>query len=269
MISAFGGYAAGVATRTAWQLWQLFGFVFAVAYLMQLAGSMIRRGGLGLMGRAYWYLVAPGVAMHETGHAAGCIVTWTKILKFVPFKPSGTTLGYVSHETRRGWIGAVTELVIATGPIWFGSLVIMVLTKLMAGSLPVGEWSGYFAAGRIPGVIGYVEGVFFAAFDCLGGAALAGDATGAFFWIWLYLVFCIASEIGLSNTDIAGMRGGILVIGLAFLAVNAVPSVGGAVTAGVFRLMPSLFRVHVLMVSVLMINIAIALVVWPIGRLRS
>ena len=268
MMSSLTGYLGGVIVRTAWQLWQVFGFVFATAYLMQLVGKMIRRSGLGIMGRGYWYFVAPGVACHETGHAAGCIITGLKITEFVPFRIEGDTLGYVVHERRSGWTGAISDFVVATGPIWFGSIVIMLLTKLMAGEVAVGRWSEYFEEESVPGVIEYARIAFLAALDCVKGAAATGDFASVLFWVWLYLVFCIASEIGLSDVDISHMWGGIALIVFAVFALNVIPPIGNAATIATTKIMPGLFRIHVLMLAALVINLAIALIAWLAGRFR-
>ena len=113
----------------------LLGVPFGFALLLQWIGGGIRKSGVSRLGMAYWYLVSPGVACHETGHALGCLFTFCRITKFVPFRlGEDGTLGYVQHESKSGWKGAVSNLVIATGPIWFGCIVIVALTRLFAGT---------------------------------------------------------------------------------------------------------------------------------------
>ena len=91
MTSAFG--------RTLWQFAALFAVPCVLAVALQWVGAKIRRNGVGWLGNAYWYLVAPGVACHETGHAAGCLLTGCRIVKFVPFTRSDDKrLGYVLHD---------------------------------------------------------------------------------------------------------------------------------------------------------------------------
>ncbi len=96
------GYIAAALVRTVAEWLLLFGGVFALAVALWFVSQAIRGYGAGLLGRRYYYLVAPGVACHETGHALGCVLTGTKILEFVPFRPEGNTLGYVNHEVRPG-----------------------------------------------------------------------------------------------------------------------------------------------------------------------
>ena len=47
----------------------LLGVPFGFALLLQWIGGGIRKSGVSRIGKAYWYLVSPGVACHETGHA--------------------------------------------------------------------------------------------------------------------------------------------------------------------------------------------------------
>ena len=116
----------------------LLGVPFGLALLLQWIGSGIRKSGVSRLGNAYWYLVSPGVACHETGHALGCLLTFCCITKFVPFRiGEDGTLGYVQHEVKSGWKGTVSNLVIATGPIWFGCIVIVALTRRFAGTAMV------------------------------------------------------------------------------------------------------------------------------------
>ena len=51
--------------------------------------------------RAWYALVGPGVALHETSHALGCIFTRTEIVEFKPINVSvegdRVVLGYVKY----------------------------------------------------------------------------------------------------------------------------------------------------------------------------
>ena len=152
----------------------LLGVPFALALLLQWIGTGIRRSGVSRLGNAYWYIVSPGVACHETGHAIGCLLTFCRIAKFVPFKVGEDgTLGYVRHEVKRGWKGAVSNLVIATGPIWFGCIVIVALTKLCAGTVMVAHYSDYLSNETLPGLLDYAVACFKSGSSLL--CSLGGD----------------------------------------------------------------------------------------------
>ena len=83
--------------------------------------------------------------------------------------------------------------------------------------------------------------------------------------LYLYLIFCIASEMGLSLEDLSGMWIGFACICALFLLLNVIPTVGMTVSGVVFRLCKRLFPIHVLMLFVLIVDfLFVVLFVWPI-----
>ena len=253
-------YIAGVIGRTWWQLFQLFAVPFALAMIMQWVGGRIRTRGAGWLGDVYWYIVAPGVACHETGHVVGCLVTGSKILEFVPFtRKDDDRLGYVIHEQKSGLWGGIASFIISSGPVWFGCLMIALLSRFFAGVVRVGRYGDFFANNAMPSVGEYVCGLARATSGLL--STLFVDGTwGWGFALWFYLVFCIASEIGLSKVDIQHMWRGMTVIALAFLGLNLIPVVGKLVSVGMFVALPWFFKFHVLMLAALALNVALLLV---------
>ena len=247
----------------------LLGVPFGLALLLQWIGGGIRKAGVSRFGRAYWYLVSPGVVCHETGHALGCLITFCRIAKFVPFKMSGDgTLGYVQHEVKRGWKGAVSNLVIATGPIWFGCIVIVVLTKLCAGTVMVANYGDYLPKDTLPGLLDYVCACFMASKSLM--CSLGGDvfSSGWLAVLWFYLVFCVASEIGLSSVDIASMWQGLVTIVVVVLLLGMVPVVGTWYADGIRALLPMLFLAHSMMALAVLVDAAIWLLIRLLVRLR-
>ena len=88
----------------------------------------------------------------------------------------------------------------------------------------------------------------------------SSDGTwGCSFTVWLYLVFCVASEIGLSGIDIQHMWRGAVVIVLMFIVLNLIPPVGRCVSVGIFAVMPWIFKCHVLMLAALVLNLALCI----------
>ena len=90
-------------------------------------------GFRSLVGRAAFYLlILPGVALHETAHYLACLLTGTRVWRFVPFLPKNLpdgrlTLGYVRHEARSGPITAL----IALAPVVLNPIGIVVVTVLL------------------------------------------------------------------------------------------------------------------------------------------
>ncbi len=242
----------------------LLGVPFGFALLLQWIGGGIRKSGVSRFGNAYWYIVSPGVACHETGHALGCLLTFCRITKFVPFSVSEDgTLGYVMHEAKSGWKGAVSNLVIATGPIWFGCIVIVAITKLCAGTVMVANYGDYFSNGALPGLLEYVWACLKSSKDLL--VNLGGDvfSSGWLAALWFYLVFCVASEIGLSSVDIASMWQGLVGIVVVVLLLGMVPVVSNWYADGIRLLLPMLFLVHSMMALAVLFDGAI----WLLMRL--
>ena len=242
----------------------LFGVPFGLALLLQWIGSGIRKSGVSRFGNAYWYLVSPGVACHETGHALGCLLTFCRITKFVPFRiGEDGTLGYVQHEVKSGWKGAVSNLVIATGPIWFGCIVIVALTKLFTGTATVANYGDYFSNDALPGFLDYIWACFKSSKSLL--FSLSGDAFSSW-WLaalWFYLVFCVASEIGLSDVDIASMWKGLLCVVVVLLFSGMIPVVREWYASGLHALLPRLFLVHSLMAFAVLVDA----ILWLLMRL--
>ena len=233
----------------------LLGVPFGLALLLQWIGGGIRKSGVSRLGNAYWYLVSPGVACHETGHALGCLLTFCRITKFVPFRiGEDGTLGYVQHESKVGWRGAVSNFVIATGPIWFGCIVIVALTKLCAGTVMVANYSECLPGETLPGMLDYV----FACFKASKGLlfSLGGDVFSSWWLaaIWFYFVFCVASEIGLSSVDIASMWKGLVAIVVVALLLGMVPKVCAWYADGIRAALPMLFLVHSLITFAVLVD---------------
>ena len=260
-------YLAGVFERTLWQLMQLFAVPFALAVALQWVGHRIRGLGFGRFGRAYLYFIALGVACHEMGHATGCLLTGHRIHKFVPFTLKyDDKLGYVSYTAPHGVWGGFAQVVISAGPIWFGCLMIVLLSRLFWGVEFVARYRDFFSNDAMPGMLEYVWGLARATLVFLSSLFIDGT-WGMGFEVWLYLVFCIASEIGLSGVDIQHMWRGVVSIVAIFLLLNLIPPVGRSVSVGIFIILPYLFKFHVLMLSALSLNLALMLVMKPLVRL--
>ena len=259
-------YLVNTIGRTLWGGVLLIGVPVALAWMLQRISEGIRTIGvykcaLGYRcGRAYWYFVAIGVACHETGHAVGAWITGNRVLEFVPFAlnredaPHPGAIGWIQHTISRGVWGQISGAIICTGPIWFGSLIILLLTRFLVGHKLDVSFYDYFANGETPGLFEYlVASLRCAILLCCaiaGGALFSGWKT----FLWAYLVFCVASEIGMSNIDFKLGKVGLCLILGGVLALLILPFVGKWIAVGVAILLPKLFIVHVLMLLAVIIN---------------
>jgi len=87
-------------------------------------------GGLGRI--AFFLLIFPGVVLHESAHYLACVLTGTKVSRFVAFSPRRSTdgrlvLGYVRHERRAFPIAALIGL----APVLLNPLGILLVTALL------------------------------------------------------------------------------------------------------------------------------------------
>ena len=260
-------YVTEAFGRIVWQVVQLFGIPFALAVALQYVGGRIRRVGVGTLGDAYWYFVAPGVACHETGHAVGCLLTGRKIAKFVPFCRRGDgTLGYVQYQSKGGFFRPLAEFLIASGPVWFGCVAFVLLTKLFSGVAPSIRFADYFAADELPGLMAYGAGLLSATITFLDDVVNV-DVWGWGFAIWLYLSFCIASEIGLSSVDLKSMWRGAISVLVTLAVVNCIPPLGRSISMAIYVALPYLFKFHVIMAVALAANVILLIGVFLVSKL--
>ncbi len=103
---------------------------YATARLAGLLG--FRSGGAGLGRLTFYLLVLPGVTLHECAHYLVCLLTGTRVLRFVPFWPQRSAgghllLGYVRHERRPFPV----EAVIGLAPILLNPLGVLAVTALL------------------------------------------------------------------------------------------------------------------------------------------
>ena len=270
LMDAIVHYIMTAVARTGVQLLVMFGVLFALSIVLWFLSQGIRGAISSRIGMFYYYLVAPGVVCHEMGHAFGCLLTGTKIVEFVPFNPSSDgTLGYVSHELPDGgsFLGNIAQFVISTGPVWFGSAVILALSYLVSGAGFLPDVQMYFPEGTPPATYDYVSNVFLAAWQMLRNAVCVWSWRSPWIALYLYAVFCIASEITLSGSDLRGMWKGCAAIVVVLFALNLLPYVGGWLNVGIVWAKPCLFLVQVVLAFVLLMDCAFFCAALALARL--
>lgn len=255
------------AAQTGAHLLVVFGIVFAVAIVLWFVSQGIRRTISSRIGMAYYYLVAPGVACHETGHALGCLLTGTRIVKFVPFHPSPDgTLGYVSYNAPSGIVGNMALFVISTGPVWFGCAVILGLSCLIGGTGFLSDVQAFYPEGVPPATFTYLSSVFIAAYQLLNNAVIVWHWKSFWTVVYLYAVFCIASEITLSSPDLRSMWKGCASIAVILFVANLFQVTGRLLDAGIVWAKPYLFFIQVVLACVLMVDAVFLFVAYLITR---
>ncbi len=121
----------------------LFFIVWGLGWLLEkISRSLL--GTVSKIGSRAWYLlVGPGVALHESSHWLGCILTGTPVVEFKPINvevtDEGIVLGYVKY---RRPASAIKSTIINLAPVVV-SLVLLVffalgVTYLVPGSPGIG-----------------------------------------------------------------------------------------------------------------------------------
>ena len=150
--------------------------------------------------RAFIYMTAPGVAVHELSHAAFCLIFRHKIIKMNLFSPEEDgTLGYVEHQYNpKSLYQRAGNFFVGTGPIWGGVFLLYVLSMLL---LP----RDVFSSGN-----SFREGLSFLKFFFS-----LRPWTSFPFYIWLYAALTISAHITLSPPDVKGAKDGFLIFSCA------------------------------------------------------
>ncbi|MBQ7651708.1 MAG: hypothetical protein IJS15_12160 [Victivallales bacterium] len=185
-------YLLSVLCWTGLLLWSMLGPFLLTAFLMQWFSNMLRSGFVKLFGlNAFVYFLAPGVMLHELGHAIFCFPFRHRVVEMKLFSPQRDgTLGWVNHtyDPNSYWAN-IGNFFIGTGPVWLGLFALYAVTYLL---LPVGRFdmrglSIYEAS------TGFVTEVIF-----------HEEAFGWKWFVWAYLAFAIGANTTLSPPDIKG-----------------------------------------------------------------
>jgi len=190
---------------------------YTMARLAELLG--FRSGGAGLSRVAFYLLVLPGVTLHEAAHYLACLLTGTRVSRFVPFWPQRSAsgrllLGYVRHERRPFPV----EAMIGLAPILLNPLGVLVVTALLTPLT--------FAQVTDPQFEVVNEVVLTSGF-------LTGSPLVAATWIYLSLSFALGSvpsRADLSSVPAALIFFGVGVIMVAFLRGGSESTITGALS---------------------------------------
>jgi hypothetical protein len=166
------------------------------------------------------------------------------------------------------------EFLIGLGPVWFGCMMIWILTKIFFRNcvffgFETSYSSGVFSSGTLISSGKYWFRVLGAAWLMFKSVFKIWQLRSTASIVYLYLIFCIASEMGLSGEDLHNMLFGFACLCIVFLVLNIVPTVGTALSRCVFFVSEKMFPVHVMMMFVLIVNFLFTvLLVWPTSFLR-
>ena len=228
VISPILNYLLKVGITTAIQLFILLGPGLFLGLVMFVISSALRNESLELMGVWFWvYFTAIGTVIHELGHAMFALLfghTITEVQFFRPERETGT-LGYVRHQyNRTNLYHRIGNFFIGIGPILLGSFVIYLSSKYLVGAnvfspieaVSVSD-STFVSFGTFFGFLGQV---FINAISVFKILFQADNWTKWQFYLFLYIVFAVGSNVELSPRDLDGAWDGFSCILGVLLAMN-------------------------------------------------
>jgi len=178
----------------------MFGLFFILGLALYLLARFSRNTFAKTLGpRAEVFITAwIGTPVHELGHAFFCLIFGHKITKIKLFTPNSGdgSLGTVEHSyNKKNIYQQMGSFFIGSGPIIFGSLVILGLLQFL---LPGGKQiitqlhSDSFAihvAGT--GIIEYLKMIFGGLWSLVSGMFNAENLRSWQFWVFIFLTFTI------------------------------------------------------------------------------
>lgn len=185
----------------------------AVWFVLVLAAATFAgRVWSRILGRVYWVVMAPGVAVHEISHALACLLVGAKIQRVKLFGRDG---GEVVHEKPR--IPVVGKAVIAFAPLVGCSLVLVLLGALLgsnlANALRIKE--GYALSSTIASFSGFFSFVEGSVSQLLRAISKAGYRQWQTY-VFIYAAVCLGICIRPSLRDFRSAAVGIVSVAAIF-----------------------------------------------------
>jgi len=246
------------------QMASLFAGVFIFGLLIHFFSQLTFKSLERSFGSRGTYFVAwLGTPIHELGHALFCVIFMHRIVKIEFFKPDPITgtLGYVDHKWNRHnpW-QVLGNFFIGIGPVILGCAVLFATFYLLIPN-SYQAWDSILA--RVNEVdkshlIGsYLAIISGSSFAMVKPIFTLPNLTTWQFWVFVYLSYCVASNIRLSPSDIKGALAGFGCIVLPFLLINLLGLITGfgsekffPFTASSLGVIYSLFILALIMVLV-------------------
>jgi hypothetical protein len=218
-------YVGQSALLTVQQLLIQLGPVFMLAVMLDRLAQFMRARGARIFGRdVYTYLTAPGVVVHELGHAFFCIIFRHRIVSMQLFRPDRNgRLGSVDHAyNRKSIYQRIGNFFIGTGPIWFGTALLCVVAWFFLGPAARQAVEHVAATNDSPGLQAIASQVAALTWQLLISLARSSVVSTWQFWIFTYLIFCIGSHITLSRADMNGAARGFVSLVAFMLLLNLI-----------------------------------------------
>ncbi len=239
----------------------LFYVVWGLGWLLEKMSYTILNVTRNPGSRAWYLLVGPGVALHESSHALGCIFTRTKIVEFKPInitvQEDQVVLGYVKYINPKS---TLKRAVINLAPVAV-SLILLVFVALIASYLVPVEYRTGAGGAALDLLSNLLEMKYIPSTDMLEPLWQIGSFVYTFFydfagltvlnpmfWIVSFLAMTIMFSNAPSDVDIVNAGQGlkyIMIFNLIWLVLAAfIPEVG-IIAFGLYELLAVLFALAI------------------------
>ncbi len=210
-------YFIQLAKAVGVQIFGLFGLFFIFGFVLSKLQEWTQRnyarsvGWKGILWTA-WF----GTPFHEYGHAFFAKLFRHKIDSMALFKPNPETgeLGFVNHSYNpKSFYQSIGNFFIGAAPMIFGSLILVFFLYLL-----VPNSSDIFGslANNQENFLGILKG----AGNALLKLFTLENIKTWYFWIFLYMSFCVASHIAPSKADRKGLWKGLILIIISLVFIN-------------------------------------------------
>ncbi|MHA2140055.1 MAG: hypothetical protein ACXADC_02690 [Candidatus Thorarchaeota archaeon] len=230
----------------------LFFVVWGLGWLLETLSRYVLSTTRNPGSRAWYMLVGPGVALHESSHALGCVFTRTKVVEFKPInvtvQDDRIILGYVRYVNPTS---SLKRAVINLAPVAV-SLVLLTFFALAAtylvpdshlGGDAITLWQSLIEIKLDPNWMLPVErigGFVYAFLYAFSGLTVINPL----FWIVSFLAMTIMFSNAPSDVDIRNSKTGlifIVIFNLIWLGVAFALPAAGIVLYGFYELLAVMF----------------------------
>lgn len=207
--------------------------------------------------KAWYFLVGPGVALHESSHALGCLVTGAEIVEFKPISVEkmgdGYRLGYVKYRNPASdFKKAIINLAPVAVSLVLLTLFAVAVTYLVPGSPGIGGQALDLIADLMtikadPNLltdtfypIERISSFIYTFLYTLAGLSVLHPA----FWLIAFIAMTVMFSNAPSNVDIANAANGLKVIilfDLFWLVISYLLPIAGWFLPGIFEILAVLF----------------------------
>ena len=181
----------------------LLGYVAFVSLLGYTLSALL----LPIFGRAWRFVVAPGIVVHELAHATACVLVGARVREINFWKVSG---GHVIHETPR--IHLIGPVLISFAPTILMTIMLVGLAPLLAPESVSHPWLQTPPSSVLAGSVGYVQALL----------ALIVELPWLEVWPFflVYIMLNVAVTIAPSKPDLFNARWSLVAVLLLLFGVG-------------------------------------------------